>query len=103
LRWDNNNAVLAYPVAPPAEFENKAISLSSSHIISKEASASEICDWVFRLWRKKQELYGPDNVGSTIALNVKSLFYVVDVKRTFSKVKFVRLVVVLTTYNLTQK
>jgi hypothetical protein len=28
-------------------------------------------------------LYGPDNVGTSIALNVKELFYVKDVKRVF--------------------
>jgi hypothetical protein len=82
MDWGHKNVALAYPIAL-AEAGAKTISLSSSHIIMRDASANDILRWILRLWERKNELYGEENVGSLIALNVKYLFHVKDAKRVF--------------------
>jgi hypothetical protein len=44
--------------------------MSSSTIIDRDTSPSEILKWIVGLWEKKCQLYSPSNVGSIIALNV---------------------------------
>jgi hypothetical protein len=77
IQWKNNNAVICYPIAL-AEPGAKTISLSASTVVYKDADPEEILDWVISLWLKKSELYGEEQVGSYVALNVKELFYLKD-------------------------
>jgi hypothetical protein len=82
ITWDHNNVVLAYPIALPEAYA-KTVALAPSHIILREAEPKEILSWIISLWERKRELYGDENVGSVIAINVQFVFHVKDAKRVF--------------------